>query len=216
MLIDIERLRFRLGHEYLHIEGHEDDDRCARVLNSGQQCTEPEAAHYAPEAVTTYLDEMAERLEDPAQDIGRDIGTWFSLTYSNFLVLHRVLLEHMPRWWQLEFVTRLEQLDSAYRHLDRPESFEVHPCRNVEVGELSDAEKKATGVTSSLDDFPKLPDNATEEQREAHDRAFEEACDAEVFYTADGTELERWQRVPVRVPDPIPHYRRGRVEPRLP
>jgi hypothetical protein len=221
VLIDIDRLRSPLGHEYLHIEGHEDDDRCAQITNGGTQCGKPSDAHHAPDAVSEYLDLMAERLEDPAQDVGHDIGTWFSLSYSNFLVLHRVLLETMPRWWQLDFVNRLEQLHTAYSHLDHPEGYEAYPCRYVEAWEMSDDERKAAGITSSLDDFPEstaLPENPTEEEVAAHDTAWEEAADSEVFYDDAGTEIEKHQRVPIRVPDTIPHYRDrlAKVEPRLP
>ena len=35
------------------------------------------------------------------------------------------------------------------------------------------------------------------------------------FYDANGNEVDKHQRVPIRIPDPIPHYRHGRVEPRL-
>lgn len=216
MLIDIDRLRSPLGHEYLPIEGHKDDDHCSIVLNNGEQCGEPRDAHYAPVAVAGYLDVMERRLEDPAQDDGHDIATWFSLTYSNFLVLHRVLLEHMPRWWQVDFVTRLEQLHAAYSHLEHHEGYEVHPCRYATPGDLDADQRKALGITSTLDDFPPPPENPTKEEFDAYEAAYDRARDAEVFYDASGTELERWQRVPIRVPDPIPHYRRGSVEPRLP
>ncbi|QVJ03029.1 hypothetical protein KGD82_13425 [Nocardiopsis eucommiae] len=165
------------------------------------------------------LGHRADTKEDPVNTEtaldDMDVATYFSLSYSNFLVLHRVELEHMPTEWQHRLVAMLNELDGAYRHLDHPQGYEVHPCRYVEVWELDDDERKAVGVTSSLDDFPALPDDATEGQREAHDRAYEEACEAELFYDADGTELEKWQRVPIRVSDPIPHYRHGRVEPRL-
>lgn len=218
MLIDINRLRSPLGHEYLSDEGHEDDDHCSSVLNNGEQCGQARGAHYAPDVVMEYLDVMERRLEDPAQDVGHDIAGWFGLSYSNFLVLHRVLLEGMPRWWQADFVARLEQLHASYSHLRHPEGYEVHPCRYVEVRELSDAERKSAGITSTRDDLPPPPArrNPTEEEFTAYEAAYEAAYDNEVFYDANGNELGRWQRVPIRVPDPIPHYRHGRVEPRLP
>lgn len=214
MLIDIDRLRSPLGHEYLPID--EDQGNCSITLNNGQQCGEPRDAHYAPAAVTSYLDVMERRLEDPAQDDGHDIATWFSLTRSNCLVLHRVLLSNMPRWWQIDFVNRLEQLHAAYSHLKYPEGYEVHPCRYVAVEDMTDDERKTARIRSSLDDFPPPPDNPTREEFDAYEAAYDRALDAEVFHDANGNELERWQRVPIRVPDPIPHYRHGRVEPRLP
>lgn len=148
----------------------------------------------------------------------RDIADWFGLSYSNFLVLHRVELEHMPTEWQHRFVQMLNEVNDAYDHLEHPQGYEVYPCRYVEAWEMSDAERKAAGVTSSLDDFPEgqaLPEDPTEEEFTAHETAWEEAADSEVFHDADGNEVDQCQRVPIRVPDPIPHYRRGHVEPVL-
>jgi hypothetical protein len=121
----------------------------------------------------------------------RDISSYFGLTYSNFLVLHRVELEHMPEEWQHQFVTMLDELAAAYEHLDRPEGYEVYPCRWVMVEDLSEADREATGVIVSHSE------------------------EATTFYSRDGDELDPQQRVPVPARDPIPHYRHGRVEPVL-
>lgn len=145
----------------------------------------------------------------------RDISGYFGLTYSNFLVLHRVELEHMPEEWQHRFVTMLDELESAYDHLDHPEGYEVYPARWVLVDELTEEEAAALGVTDSLDDFPALRDGATAEEFTAHGAAWEEASANRVFHDANGNELDPQSRVPVRVPDPIPHYRHGHVEPIL-
>lgn len=43
---------------------------------------------------------------------------WFGLTYANYLVLPRTLLQSMPDEWQGRFVACLEELDAAFAHLD--------------------------------------------------------------------------------------------------
>ena len=43
----------------------------------------------------------------------RDVHSFFGLTYANYLVLHRSILQSMPEDWQEKFVTLLDQLDAA-------------------------------------------------------------------------------------------------------
>lgn len=121
----------------------------------------------------------------------RDIADWFGLSYSNFLVLHRVELEHMPPEWQHRFVAMVEELNDAFEHLEHPEGYNVYPCKWVESMDLDEADMQATGVTV------------------VHTE------DSMTYYNSDGDELDPQQRLPVPVRDPIPHYRRGHVEPRL-
>lgn len=118
-----------------------------------------------------------------------DIAEWFGLSYSNFLVLHRVELEHMPLEWQHRFVRMLNEVNDAYDHLEHPEGYNVYPCRWVLVEDLSEADCEATGVTV------------------VHSE------ESTTYYSREGDELDPQQRVPVPARDPIPHYRHGRVEP---
>jgi hypothetical protein len=120
-----------------------------------------------------------------------DVPTWFSLSYSNFLVMHRVELEHMPEEWQHRFVQMLREVEAAYEHLDHPEGYEVYPAKWVMVEDLSEAEAEAAQITVVYGE------NSTR------------------YFNSRGDEMEGYQRVPIRVPDPIPHYRHGHVEPRL-
>lgn len=119
------------------------------------------------------------------------ISEWFGLSYSNFLVLHRVELEHMPLEWQHRFVRMLNEVNDAYDHLEHPDGYNVYPCRWVYVDELTEAEAEAAGVTI------------------VHGKKRTK------YYSANGDEMDTVQRVPIRVPDPIPHYRHGHVEPNL-
>lgn len=42
-----------------------------------------------------------------------DIHTWFSLTYSSYLVLPRLMLSSMPLEWQYKFVELLEEMENS-------------------------------------------------------------------------------------------------------
>lgn len=53
------------------------------------------------------------------------IHTWFSLTYSNYLVLPRSVLQSMPDKWQKEFVECLEELENKFGHLEWPERYDI-------------------------------------------------------------------------------------------
>ena len=44
----------------------------------------------------------------------RNIHVWFELSYSNYLVLARSLLQSMPDNWQIKFVKLLEELDESF------------------------------------------------------------------------------------------------------
>jgi hypothetical protein len=67
--------------------------------------------------------EMIERVIE-----GDEIHAWFELTYSNYLVLQRSLLQSMPDSWQARFVGCLEELGDAFGHIEHPDHITVH-CR---------------------------------------------------------------------------------------
>lgn len=43
-----------------------------------------------------------------------DIHAWFELTYAQYLVLPRVILQSMPDEWQIKFVELLQEFDAAF------------------------------------------------------------------------------------------------------
>jgi hypothetical protein len=53
------------------------------------------------------------------------VHLWFGLTYANYAVLHRTLLQSMPLEWQDRFVACLRELDESFGHLDIPGTFMV-------------------------------------------------------------------------------------------
>lgn len=56
----------------------------------------------------------------------RLIHDWFSLSYANYLILHRSILQSMPDEWQARFVELLDELDEAYGELpDLPASWMI-------------------------------------------------------------------------------------------
>lgn len=54
-----------------------------------------------------------------------DIHSWFGLTYSNYLVMPRAVLQSMPADWQEEFVTLLDEARDRFGGLNWPESYAV-------------------------------------------------------------------------------------------
>jgi len=65
-----------------------------------------------------------------AADDLEPIHMWFELTYSSYLVLHRSLLQSMPREWQVKFVGLLEEMEDSFDCSDVPTSFTVKAKKN--------------------------------------------------------------------------------------
>jgi hypothetical protein len=65
-----------------------------------------------PEAVG-YISRVCSEDSEP-------VHLWFSLSYANYLVLPRSVLQSMSEEWQRRFVACLEELDAAAGHLDWP------------------------------------------------------------------------------------------------
>lgn len=77
----------------------------------------------------TYPDALAAAVEldandpaprPPATSPRVDIHTWFGLTYSNYLVLPRSVLQSMPVPWQYRLTELLGEAEAAFGHLDWP------------------------------------------------------------------------------------------------
>ena len=49
-----------------------------------------------------------------------DIHTWFSLSYANYLVMPRSVLQSMPDKWQEKFVVLLGECQESFGYLDWP------------------------------------------------------------------------------------------------
>lgn len=130
------------------------------------------------------------------------IHGWFSLTYSNYLVLPRTLMQSMPDRWQNRMVALLEEIRAAYAHIEQADSYHVQAGRWAYPSDLSEEELRDLGFTR-----PDAPDGADED-----------ADLADVWYGPDGEEHDgHTASIFVAGRDPVPHYNRGRtrIEPRL-
>lgn len=64
------------------------------------------------------LDALIEAVGDEITEFEPDIHTYFGLTYANYLVLRRTVLQSMPIGWQVRFVKMLQEIEET---LDIPE-----------------------------------------------------------------------------------------------
>ncbi|MEV1013888.1 hypothetical protein AB0I89_24345 [Micromonospora sp. NPDC049801] len=125
---------------------------------------------------------------------------WFELTYSNYLVLNRSLMQSMPVDWQERMVACLNEIHTAYNHLDHPEVYDVTAAVECTYSDLSVDDMRELGITQ-----PDAPAGDFDDSWE--DRYYDKA--------GNGHSGGERVLVPRRGGDPIPHYNRGRtfVEP---
>lgn len=58
-------------------------------------------------------------------DGSEPVHGWFGLTYANYLVLPRTLLQSMPAKWQRLFIRMVSDLQAAFAHVEWPDSYQV-------------------------------------------------------------------------------------------
>lgn len=151
-------------------------------------------------------------MTDSLADDRSDIHTAFGLSYSNYLVLPRTLLQSMSEQWRKDFAALLGQFNGAFAHVDQAECYEVRAAIEREVSDLADEELKSIGY-SKRDEC----DCYTETLSSGGVRCVPPVCPHETtYYDARGTEVSSDYRVAWPVDDPVPHYDRGRthIEPR--
>lgn len=81
---------------------------------------------------------------------------FFSLSYSNYLVLHRTLLQSMPDEWQVRFVDCINELTHAYRHIEHAPGYDVKPARSKLVCDLSLEELDQLKITVEDNAFDRV------------------------------------------------------------
>lgn len=139
------------------------------------------------------------RLDGPIHD-------WFGLTYSNYQVLHRTLMQSMPVEWQQRMVACLDELRSAFAHIEHADYYKVDAADEAYYSDLDDWQMKQLGISR--------PDGGDDDETDESEDA-----DSDVFYDRDGNEHQGHDRllIPRIGGDPIPHYNRGRtyIEPRI-
>jgi hypothetical protein len=128
------------------------------------------------------------------------IHTWFGLSYCNYQVLPRTLMQSMPIEWQERMVACLEELNDAFDHVDQAEVYDVIAATEHIVDEMTPAELERAGIDVTDEWSIDNPDRAPQ-----------------YHLRKDGTDLEGQDRVLLPCADPVPHYNRGRtyIEPRL-
>jgi hypothetical protein len=129
-----------------------------------------------------------------------DIHTWFGLSYANYLVLPRTLLQSMPLWWQHQLTAMLGDLDEAFAHVPQAEAYQVTAAVEREVSDLTAGEHAAAGITAAprcyLD----------------HDHEDGTDCEPWMSWTdSQGRDLDPCERVLIPADDPVPAYNRGRT-----
>jgi hypothetical protein len=123
------------------------------------------------------------------------VHEWFGLSYCNYQVLHRTLMQSMPTAWQERMVACLEELAEAFDHLERSSTFIVTPAVERQYDELTPADRRRLKISC---------------RRSGRDW---------LYYDDEGNEHHGWESVLVAAGrDSVPHYNRGRayVEPHLP
>src|SRR6266568_1639700 len=116
------------------------------------------------------------------------IHQYFGLTYANYLVIQRALLQSMPGSWQARFVALLDEFNAAFAHIDRGEAFDVVHGQDRYLSELTPEEAKRIGYRIEIG----------EGETRYYDRNSNEVAGGVI----DGI---------VPSPDPVPHYNRGRT-----
>jgi hypothetical protein len=168
----------------------------------------------AREDIPYLLDRIAALEATAPETEAVDIHTHFSFSYANYLVLPRTLLQSMPAEWQTQFVALLEEMDTAFEHVTQAQAYEVTPGMEVIVDEMGFDLLEEAGIKQDWYGGEKPPEGLDEaalnEWKAVHE------VDAPKYYARDGREMDTNERVFVAdLPDPVPHYNRGRtrVEP---
>ncbi|MFG3046298.1 hypothetical protein ACGFZR_15380 [Streptomyces sp. NPDC048241] len=139
----------------------------------------------------------------------------FGLTYANYLVLPRTLLQSMPGEWQTQFVALLDQLDDAFDHIPQAEGYKVEAATEHEVSDLTDAQMAQLGITEDWYRGETPPEGLDADDLKEWEAEHEDPEGP--TYHRDGQEINGGDLVMVPAVDPVPHYNRGRtyIEPRI-
>jgi hypothetical protein len=145
------------------------------------------------------------------------IHVHFGLSYANYLVLPRTLLQSMPDRWQTQFVALLDEMTAAFDHVPQAEAYKVEAAREYTVREMNDAELAEAGIEADWYGGETPPEGLPEDEF-AEWRAEHEQDLPDYYQVGDGEEIDPDRRVLLAVPDPVPHYNRGRtyIQPKPP
>ncbi|WP_329376155.1 hypothetical protein [Streptomyces sp. NBC_01483] len=123
----------------------------------------------------------------------------FGLSYANYLVIPRTLLQSMPQEWQHQFVALLKVLEEAFAHVPQADVYDVTAGTENLLRDMTESQLYAACVEVTGDD----------EMGHGPNTAYRRL--------SDGEELDGDSYGFMPGEDPVPHYNRGRtrIEPRL-
>lgn len=138
------------------------------------------------------------------------VHEWFGLSYTNYQVIPRTLMQSMPTVWQERIVACLEELRDAYEGLPQAEVYEVHAATEHLVDEMTTGQLDQAGITADWYGGQLPPQHLTDDELSEwlHEH---ENPDGPTYHDRFGNTRDGSDRVTIRVPDPVPHYNRGRT-----
>ncbi|MFD9444985.1 hypothetical protein [Streptomyces sp. NPDC060001] len=137
------------------------------------------------------------------------IHNHFGLTYANYLVIPRTLLQSMDDEWQTQFVALLDKLDNAFAHIERAEGYKVEAATEHEVTDLDEEQQRQLGITEDWYRGETPPEGLSDADLAEWEAAHENPEGP--VYHRDGEEIDGGDRVLLPAVDPVPHYQRGRA-----
>lgn len=161
--------------------------------NSGPH---PEAVH--SDEVETLSQELMDETYRPYEH--EAIHSYFGLSYANYLVLNRSLLQSMPDEWQEKFCLLLDQFSEEFGW-----AMMLQPAINVQILAREQERKPAKVPCENCG-------GSGEEEDEEHPGEMITCmeCDGDCEVETEGDEFETPEEVGT-ISDPIAHYDRGRA-----
>jgi hypothetical protein len=132
--------------------------------------------------------------DDPGHREGAIHG-YFGLSYANYLVIPRTLLQSMPLAWQQDVCALLDQLNDAFNHVNWDGPYEVRVLARYREHITEEPCLACDGLGETPEARPGHPPNTCPD------------CDGDGEVDCD--RLETAEEVGV-ITDPVPHYNRGR------
>ena len=135
--------------------------------------------------------------------IDRDVHTWFSLSYANYYVVPRAVLQSMPEEWQHRWVALQEELEAKMREHDiELPTYKVEAAHDYEYIDLGPAYLEQHGITREW---------VCASECDEDEDCGENCGGGIMFFTSDGGEHDPYDRLLVATgTDPLSNYARGR------
>jgi hypothetical protein len=143
-----------------------------------------ESATHPKEIIVTITDQATPKIHPT----NGPVHTWFGLSYTNYQVLPRTLMQSMPLEWQQRMVACLEEMHDAFQHVPQADVYDVQAGDEHMVEDLTPTQLAEQDIT----------------------KTWHEDEGRTVYRNKDG-QMDRCEYVFFPKPDPVPHYNRGRT-----